>query len=100
MKISSAKFVPFAKNNDASSRVNSAVKYDRRINKNFDEINIRTISSGASDESFVNDLVQRISAEVKSPASPMKLNDIHNQIEQNIYQVNLDEIAHKILLIS
>lgn len=67
--------------------------------KNFDDIIIHyNNASDTNSDAFINDIKNKIMADVKSPAASYKLNDLKSQIALGEYQINISDIAKKILL--
>lgn len=66
--------------------------------KNCDEIIISGKSEKIEQPSFADELKSKISKEVNTPCSEEKIADLKQQIEAGTYQIDIDQIAKKMLL--
>lgn len=65
---------------------------------NFDGITIQTNSILSPEKAFQNQLVQKLSLEVRQPASEKKIEDLKEQIARGTYEIDINAIADRIML--
>lgn len=66
--------------------------------KNCDEIIISSKTKPVDSDDFAKTLSNKISDEVKTPASKEKLESLKNQIDNGTYKIDAEEIVKKIML--
>ncbi|MCQ4936062.1 MULTISPECIES: flagellar biosynthesis anti-sigma factor FlgM [Anaerotignum] len=86
-----------AANKDKSTYISSQSPSVSRA-KNYDEIIICGKTETPEQNSFVDALKNKISKEVATPTSEEKIADLKQQIEAGTYQIDIDQIAKKMLL--
>lgn len=67
--------------------------------RNFDGITIHANITASPEKTFQDHLSQKLSMEVRQPVSSQKLEDIKNQIQSGTYEIDVNAIADKILLL-
>lgn len=67
-------------------------------NRNCDEIIIRAKHEKTEQSRFVGELKNKLSNEVNTPCSEEKIAHLKQQIEEGTYQIDMDQIAKKMLL--
>lgn len=88
---------PSNKNKDKTSQpLPQSISTPR--NKNCDEIIIRAKIEKAEENPFVDELKNKISTEVNSECSEQKIISLKQQIEDGTYNMEIDQIAKKMLL--
>lgn len=88
------------KNNAANNtgRTSSSEAQTSAKASGFDQILInRTADAKLSDDQFVGMLTKQLSSEVKSGTSPYVLEDLQRQVALNQYDVNVSDIARKLI---
>lgn len=100
MKISPNRFLNLQANTNTKDKVAPSSLQNTSANRasSRDEIIIRGKIEKPEQNSFVDELKNKISKEVAVPASEKKLADLKQQIEEGTYQIDIDRIAKKILL--
>ncbi|WP_312070977.1 flagellar biosynthesis anti-sigma factor FlgM [Anaerotignum propionicum] len=86
-----------AANKDISTHVSSQSPSVSRA-KNYDEIIICGKAETPEQNSFIDALKNKISKEVAAPTTEEKISDLKQQIEEGTYQIDIDQIAKKMLL--
>ena len=66
--------------------------------KNCDEIIISAKIEKPTQIGFVDELKNRLAKEAATPCPEQKIADLRQQIEEGTYQIDLDQIAKKMLL--
>ncbi|WP_313528397.1 flagellar biosynthesis anti-sigma factor FlgM [Anaerotignum sp.] len=66
--------------------------------RNCDEIIISGRVQKADQNRFIDELKNQISKEVNTPSSEQKIASLKQQIEEGNYQIDIDQIAKKMLL--
>ena len=100
MKVTGNHFINLqsnAANKDKSTYISSQSPSVSRA-KNYDEIIICGKTETPEQNSFVDALKNKISKEVATPTSEEKIADLKQQIEAGTYQIDIDQIAKKMLL--
>lgn len=98
MKISLNNRLNHYLNPSENAKTNVSKLSQRKISKNFDELIIHS-NNTASEDKFISDLTNKISKEVRTSASSYKMQDIQSQVENGTYQIGLDEVVKKLMLI-
>lgn len=80
-----------------TARLQTSEKNQRKIDRNFDKILIKSSSSSDSNDKFANDIAAKLSSEVRKPASSEQLKSLQQKVADGTYQIDLDAIVKKIL---
>ncbi|WP_352400307.1 flagellar biosynthesis anti-sigma factor FlgM [Anaerotignum sp.] len=67
-------------------------------NRNCDEIIISSKVEKVDQPTFIDELKNQILNEVNAPSSTQKITNLKQQIEEGSYQLDIDQIAKKMLL--
>ncbi len=98
MKISPNRFLNLQTNTkDKAAAASSQRTSASRVNSR-DEIIIRGKIEKPEQNGFIDALKNKISKEVSTPCPEEKLADLKRQIEEGTYQIDLNQIAKKMLL--
>lgn len=71
----------------------------RKASRNFDGITIQSGIELNPEQQFADALTSRLSLEIRKPVSPNRIQDLQQQIDQGTYQIDINCIADKIMLV-
>ena len=100
MKITSNNFYSLQSSSKNQNPV-SNISFDKMMkakNKNFDSVIISSKDKALSPENFAGSVSKKISDDVRIPASQEKLDRLKSEIENGTYNVDIDEIAKRMML--
>ncbi len=100
MKISGNHFLNLQSNSTNKDKTTQSSTQNTSVSraKNYDEIIISGKIDIPDQNSFIDELKNKISKEVATPCSEEKIADLKQQIEEGTYQIDIDQIAKKMLL--
>lgn len=86
--------------NNYMSYKNSAkpIKNDESVKaKNYDVIDIKNKSTHANDDITLNSIKKKVVSQVNNEATVDKINKIKESVNNNTYNIDVDEIVRKLL---
>ncbi len=66
--------------------------------KHFDEIKIQAKTTPDKEHHFATSLSERVSMELRQPTNSSRIEELKKQIEQGLYEIDLNAIAERITL--
>lgn len=100
MKISGNHFLNLHSNSTNNNKATQSSAQNTSVSraKKYDEIIICGKIDTPDQNSFIDELKNKISKEVATPCSEEKIADLKQQIEEGTYQIDIDQIAKKMML--
>ena len=98
MKISLNNTTKTYSNSVNNSKRDSGVSSPQVNTRNFDAVTIQSDPVQIAEKKFLSSVTSALSAEVRQPTSSEKIENLKDQVTNDTYQIDTEEIASSILL--